>query len=142
MAAVLLPDALWELIETALAGSAEATERWAPARRGPCVPHRRAVCVLRSGIPWQMLPQRAAGLRVWHDLQELLGHADVSTTMIYARVEPWRASREESSRPVIMAFTRVPSASDPHRRTRFLAQIRRQRPCLRAESSQRSATRR
>ena len=66
MAVVLLPDALWDLIEPLLAGSSVR-----PRGGRPRVPYRACLMgilfVLRSGIPWQMLPT-GTGLRIGHDV--------------------------------------------------------------------------
>jgi transposase len=57
MAAALVPDTLWELIEFLLPPPV-------PKPRGgrPCLSDRKCrsgiIFVLRSGVPWQMLPWR------------------------------------------------------------------------------------
>ena len=72
MAAALLPDALWDLVEPLLPSS--------PARpKGgrPRLPDRACltgiVFVLRSAIPWQMLPQElggGSGMTCWRRLRD------------------------------------------------------------------------
>src|SRR6201988_5572190 len=71
MSAPLLPDALWNLIQPLLP--------FAPNRpKGgrPCLPDRACltgiVFVLRSGIPWEMLPQEmgcGSGVTCWGRLR-------------------------------------------------------------------------
>src|SRR5215813_13600284 len=72
MAAVLLPGALWELIEPLLPLPPSR-----PSGGRPRVSDRACLTgilfVLRSGIPWQMLPQElgcASGMTCWRRLRD------------------------------------------------------------------------
>ena len=73
MAKELVPDDLWAVVEPLLPA-----HRAQPGRRGrPPVPDRAALTgilfVLRSGIPWEMLPAEmgcGSGMTCWHRLQD------------------------------------------------------------------------
>src|SRR5450759_4642212 len=72
MAAALLPDPLWDLVEPFLPTPAR------PPRGGrPRLPDRACLTgilfVLRSGIPWEMLPQElgcGSGMTCWRRLRD------------------------------------------------------------------------
>src|SRR6185369_5849674 len=72
MAAALLPDALWDLVEPFLPILPRR-----PSGGRPRVPDRACltgiVFVLRSGIPWEMLPQEmgcGCGMTCWRRLRD------------------------------------------------------------------------
>jgi transposase len=72
MAKPLVPDELWMLIEPLLP-----PERPKPKSGRPPIPHRAAlsgiIFVLKSGIPWEMLPQEmgcGSGMTCWRRLRD------------------------------------------------------------------------
>ena len=72
MAKELLPDELWKLIAPLLP-----SERPKPKGGRPPIPQRAALTgilfVLRSGIPWEMLPQElgcGCGMTCWRRLRD------------------------------------------------------------------------
>jgi transposase len=72
MAKPLVPDELWMLIEPLLP-----PERPKPKGGRPAIPHRAAlsgiILVLKSGLPWEMLPQEmgcGSGMTCWRRLRD------------------------------------------------------------------------
>jgi transposase len=72
MAAALVPDALWSLIRPLLPASMPK-----PQGGRPCVSDRACLTgilfVLRSGIPWRMLPKQlgcGSGMTCWRRLRD------------------------------------------------------------------------
>src|ERR1051325_4255583 len=72
MAKPLVPDELWILIEPLLP-----PERPKPKGGRPPIPHRAALTgilfVLKSGLPWEMLPQEmgcGSGMTCWRRLRD------------------------------------------------------------------------
>lgn len=95
MAAVLLPDALWDLIDPLLPA-----RPLRPRRGRPRVPDRACltgiVFVLRSGIPWEMLPQElgsGCGMTCWRRLRDWQ-HAGIWDLMHFALLD-WLARQGE-----------------------------------------------
>jgi transposase len=95
MAAALLPDALWVLVEPFLPSPSSR-----PKGGRPAVPDRACLAgilfVLRSGIPWQMLPQElgcGSGMTCWRRLRDwqLAGVWD----LIHFAMLDWLARRDQ-----------------------------------------------
>jgi len=95
MAAALLPDALWNLIEPLLP-----TPRSRLKGGRPRIPDRACltgiVFVLRSGIPWEMLPQElghGCGMTCWRRLRDWQ-HAGIWDLIHFALVD-WLARNDQ-----------------------------------------------